>query len=106
MGLGCGFESGEEEPSVELFDEEFGAFLGASPDDGAAELVDFEHVFFRARFREAEDFLKNLGDVGHEIDGVVVDDDIPRETEKGFGEAIGFGEGFGHDWGVNGCWLS
>ena len=76
---------------MELFDEEFGAFLGASPDDGAAELVDFEHMFFGARFGEAEDFLEDLGDVGHEIDGVVVDDDIPRETEIGFGEGLGHG---------------
>ena len=51
---------------------------GPGRDDGAAAVVDVEHQLGRLLLRVAEELLEDVGDVGHQVDRVVPDDDEPR----------------------------
>lgn len=66
---------------MQLLDVEFSAFPHAAPQNGAALLMNFQHVFFGLLARKAENPLKNHGDVRHQIDGIVMHDDLPRKIE-------------------------
>ena len=68
---------------MELLHVEFGLFAAAGPNDRAAFVVDFEHVLLRFVFGKSEDFSKDQSDVAHEVDRVVVNDDMPRDVQAG-----------------------
>ncbi len=78
----CGFEGCQQEVVVEQVDEVFGFFAVASPEDGTPASVDFHHVFFRLFFGVSEHAAEGHGDIAHQVDGVVVDDDIPDAIEE------------------------
>lgn len=85
-------------PAVEGLDVDFGLFAFAGPDAGAALVVDFEHVFAGALGAIAEDPAEDHGDVGHEVDRVVEDDDMPDRGLVGLSLLLrcGLGDGFLH----------
>ena len=58
-----------------------GLFAATRPDERPTFVVDFEHVMLGAFAWVAEHALENHRDVAHEIDGIVVDDDVPRRGE-------------------------
>ena len=47
----CSLERGQQQVAVELLDIKLGALPHAAPQNGAAELMDFEHVFLGFFFR-------------------------------------------------------
>ena len=96
--LVTGFEGCLKEVAVELLDVVFGGLARAGPDDGASDLMDFEHVFAGFFAAESEDALENHGDVGHEVDGIVVDDDVPRRRDLVLFESFGLKRGLSHIW--------
>ncbi len=60
---------------MELLDIEFGLLSRAGPHEGAAFMVDFEHVALGFLFGKPEDAAEDERDVAHEIHRVVVNDD-------------------------------
>ena len=66
---------------MKLLDVEFGALAHPAPQNRASLLVHFEHVFFRLLARETENALEHHRDVRHQIDGVVMHDNLPWEIE-------------------------
>ena len=66
---------------MELLDVKLGAFPHSAPEDGTAQLMDFQHVHFRLFLRKSEDFLENHRHVTHQIDRIIMDDDLPGEIE-------------------------
>lgn len=71
---------------LELLGVEFGFLKLAAPDDGLSAVVDFEHELVGVGLGVGEDFGEDEGDVGHEVDGIIVDDDVPW----GLGGGVGF----------------
>ena len=66
---------------MELLDVKLGPLPHSAPDDGSAQLMDLKHVQFRLFFRKPEDFLENHRHVTHQIDRIIVNDDLPGEIE-------------------------
>jgi len=73
---------------VKLVDVVFGLFAATRLDEGAAFLVDFEHVQLGLLAGVTEDALEYHGDVTHEVDGVIEDNDVPRRVERDFGVGV------------------
>lgn len=67
---------------VELLGVEFGFFLISGPEDRAPFGVHLPHVLFGFLFGELEDDFKDVGDIAHEVDGVVMDHDMPYWVER------------------------
>ncbi len=91
------FQGREQEITVQLFDIGFGTFARAGPDDGASLLVDFHHVLFGALARKTEDLAEYQGDVTHQVHGVIVHDDVPRDIDGGTGFGLLLDDGICHD---------
>ena len=66
---------------MELLDVKLRAFPHPAPEDGPSLLMDFEHVPFRVFLRETEHLLENHGHVTHQVDRIVVNDDLPGQIE-------------------------
>lgn len=62
---------------LQLLEVEFSFFAAACPDDRVALGVDFHHQGFCLGVVIAEDFHQHPSDIAHQVDGVIVDDDIP-----------------------------
>jgi len=63
---------------MEHLDVGLGLFACAAPHNASALLMHFEHVFGGPFLGKAEDDLKYVSDVTHEVDRIIVDDDVPR----------------------------
>ncbi|MEY2439726.1 MAG: hypothetical protein QOI34_1111 [Verrucomicrobiota bacterium] len=66
---------------MQLLHIQFGPFPHPGPQNGTSVMMHFEHMFFRFLPGVTENALKNHGYVGHQIDGVIVDDDLPGQIE-------------------------
>jgi len=66
---------------VELLNVEFGLFSGAGPHEGAAIIVDLEHVTLGLLFGKPKNAAEDERDVAHEIHRVVVNDHRPDGIE-------------------------
>ena len=55
----------------------FGVLAGPGEDNGFAVVVHLEHEFLGAGAGVAEVAAEDVGHVGHEVDGVVPDNDVP-----------------------------
>ena len=66
---------------MELLDVELRAFPHSAPQNRASLLMHFEHVFLRLLAREAENFLEDHRDVRHQIDRIVMHDDLPGKIK-------------------------
>jgi hypothetical protein len=75
------FERSEEEIAVQLLDVKLGALAHSAPKDGTAQLMDFKHVQLGFFFRQSKDLLENHRHVTHQVDRVIVNDDLPGEIE-------------------------
>ena len=73
---------------MELVNVMFGEFASAGPDEGASIVVDFEHMLFGFWPRVPEHPHEHHRHVAHEVDGVIVDDDVPRGGEFLFGNRL------------------
>ena len=69
--LAVALHGGVEAVAVQLVDEVFGFFETVADEDAFAVIVDLKHVKFGFLTGPAEDFLKDVGDVIHEVDGIV-----------------------------------
>lgn len=78
---------------MELLNVEFGLFLFASPDNGFTSIVDFEHEFFGLIFVITKDALEHESDVGHQVDGIIKNNDRPRLGGFSLRFATGAGAG-------------
>lgn len=68
---------------LQLLDVELGFFAFAGPDDRAALAVDLHHQNVGLLLLVTENFHEHEGDVGHEIYGIIVNDDVPRHVKGG-----------------------
>jgi len=84
FGGGSFFEGCQEEVGVELLDVEFGGFAWSGPDDRASLVMNLQHVLVGALAGVAEDAHEDENDVAHEVDGVIVDDNIPNRIVVDF----------------------
>ena len=66
---------------MELMDVMLGVFAGTGPDEGPSFFVDLEHMAFGFRVRVAEHAHEHHRHVAHEVDGIIVDDDVPLRGE-------------------------
>ncbi|MDB6148070.1 MAG: hypothetical protein JWO45_1734 [Spartobacteria bacterium] len=66
---------------MQLLHIQFGPLPHSAPQNGATVMMHFEHMLFRFLSRVTENALKNHGDVGHQIDRIIVDDDLPRQID-------------------------
>lgn len=66
---------------MELLDVKLGPLPHSAPHDGAAQLMDLQHVALRLFFCKSEDLLENHRHVAHQIDRIIVDNDLPGEIE-------------------------
>lgn len=71
------FESGKEKVGMELLNVKLGFFASSRPDDRAPFVVNLAHVVLGFFSGESEYTAKNDDDVVHEIDGIVVNDNVP-----------------------------
>lgn len=67
--------------AVELLHVKLGPLPQSTPNDGAALLMNFEHVFLRGLAVKTEDALKDHGDVAHEVNRIVVDYNLPGQID-------------------------
>lgn len=66
---------------LHLLDEELGFFPLAGPHDRAALAVDLHHQDLGFFLVVAKNFHEYESDVGHEVDRIIVDHDVPRNVE-------------------------
>lgn len=66
---------------MELLDVKLGPLSHSAPEDRAAELMDLQHMPLRLFFCKPEDLLENHRHVTHQIDWIIVNDDLPGEVE-------------------------
>jgi len=66
---------------MELLGIQLGPLPHSAPKDGTPQLMDLQHVQLRLFFCKSEDFLENHRHVTHQIDRVIVDNDLPGEIE-------------------------
>ena len=66
---------------------------GASPHDAAPLFVDLQHEPRGFLLVVSEELADHMGHIAHEIDGVIVDDHVPRLVEYDLGFFLGFGGG-------------
>jgi len=66
---------------VELLNVKLRAFPHPAPEDRPALLMNLEHVLFRLLSRESKNFLEDHRDVTHQVDRVIVHDDLPGKIE-------------------------
>src|SRR5439155_1526661 len=76
--------------SVEAVDVHLRLLPGAGRYDGPPSMVHVEHELRRLLPGVAEELLEDVGHVGHEVDGIVPDDDDPGKLW--FGGLAGVGE--------------
>lgn len=67
---------------MELLDVEFRAFPHPAPKNRAPLLMHFEHVFLCLLARETENSLEDHRDVRHQIDRIVMHDDLPGKIKR------------------------
>lgn len=66
---------------MQLLNVKFCAFAQPAPDDRAALLMNLEHVLLRFFTGESEDFLKDHRHITHQIDRVVMHNDLPGKID-------------------------
>lgn len=79
---------------LELFDVQLRLLAGPGPDDAFSFLMDIQHHLFRALAAVSENAPDDHGDVGHQIDRVIENDDMPRLVEVGAFLLLDEREGF------------
>ena len=67
---------------MELLDIELGLFTATAPDNRPSLVVDLKHVQFRPFGWKTEDSTENESYVAHQVDRVIVDDNIPRRIKN------------------------
>lgn len=80
---------------LQLFDIELGLFAPAGPNDAFSLLVDVEHHLFGFFAAVAKNAADHHGDVGHEIDRIVMHNHMPWLVEAGAFLLLDDREGFG-----------
>lgn len=66
---------------MELLDVEFGTFPHPAPKNRPAELMHLEHMLLRFFARQTKDLLENHRDIAHQVNRIVVHDDLPGEID-------------------------
>ena len=66
---------------MQLLHEQLGPLAHTAPQNRLSLTMHLEHVHLRFFLWVAEDFLENHRDVGHQIDRVIVDYDLPGQIQ-------------------------
>ena len=75
---------GVEAIALELMHEMLGFFKAVANEDAFAGVVDLKHVEFGFVARPGENFLENVGDEFHGVDGIIpANDEVPRFVKFG-----------------------
>lgn len=72
------FHRGPKPMAMEPMDIAFRFASTALGDDGSALFVDVEHESIRLFLAVAKEFLEYIGNIGHQVDGVIPHHDHPR----------------------------
>ena len=73
---------------MQLLDVKFGPLAHPAPQNRAALLMHFEHVPLRFFAWITKHLLKNHRHVSHQIDRIVVHDDLPGKIDRHFGSGL------------------
>ena len=67
---------------MQLLDVEFRLFARAGPDDRSAKIMNLKHMLFCPLVRKAEDAAENKRHIAHQINRVVMDNNVPRRIKR------------------------
>ena len=73
---------------MQLLHVKLGALAHATPEDGAPQLMDFEHMLLRFLPRQSKHLLENHRDITHQVNRIIMDHDLPREIHCFSGASV------------------